>query len=232
MVEVKNLLEHDTVLPGGGDFKFPKERFWLHCHSTFLTEQSSTSPALDYEGKEIKKDDKTITIQELDAYQKAIDKEPNVKPWWSGTNTDQNGYYFSEDGRNYCQGDHLGVTASIKLLQAEGGQAVTKPEIASVILCPYAFDNIKNPDNYRDANAKLKKNVGLEDVLPKSTTLVHEAFHAVHGDKFLAGSDEKYGIIECLTMSAGNQQKNPENYVFFIAYMNHRTHIDTVARML
>ncbi|KAJ0383025.1 hypothetical protein COL922a_011348 [Colletotrichum nupharicola] len=163
MAEVKNLLEHDTVLPGG---------------------------ALAYEGKEIKKDDKTITIQELDAYEKAIDKEPNTKPWWSGANTDQNGYYFSEDGRNYCQGDNLGTTASIKLLKTEGGQAVTKPEIASIILCPYAFDNTRNPDNYRDANAKLKKDVRLEDVLPKSTTLVHEAFHAVHGDKFLAGSDE------------------------------------------
>ncbi|EQB59248.1 hypothetical protein CGLO_00386 [Colletotrichum gloeosporioides Cg-14] len=191
MVEVKNFLEHDKVVPGGDVFKFPKEKFWLHCHSTFLTEQSSTSPALDYEGNEIKKDDKPITIQELAAYQKAISKEPNAKPWWSGVNTDQNGYYFSEDGRNYCQGDNLGATASIKPLKAEGGQAVTKPEIASVILCPYAFDNTKNPDNYRDANAKLKKDVRLDAVLPKSTTLVHEAFHAVHGDKFLAGKEEK-----------------------------------------
>ncbi|KAF3808299.1 hypothetical protein GCG54_00006920 [Colletotrichum gloeosporioides] len=222
MVEVKNFLEHDKVVPGGDVFKFPKEKFWLHCHSTFLTEQSSTSPALDYEGNEMKKDDKPITIQELAAYQKAISKEPNAKPWWSGVNTDQNGYYFSEDGRNYCQGDNLGATASIKPLKAEGGQAVTKPEIASVILCPYAFDNTKNPDNYRDANAKLKKDVRLDAVLPKSTTLVHEAFHAVHGDKFLAGKEEKYGITECLTMSAEKQQTNPESYVFFIAYMNHR----------
>ncbi|KAK2036886.1 hypothetical protein LZ31DRAFT_420568, partial [Colletotrichum somersetense] len=70
----------------------------------FLTQKSRISPVMDYQGMEIRRDDRSITIREIAAYQKAINDEPGVKPWWSGENTGLNGYYFSGKGRDFFQG--------------------------------------------------------------------------------------------------------------------------------
>ncbi|KDN70775.1 hypothetical protein CSUB01_09792 [Colletotrichum sublineola] len=243
---VKRFLDH--AKQRNGEPVYNRDLFWLHCDSTFLTAQSKTDRALDFQAKEMKKDDKFITIEEVASYQKALTDESKSKPWWSGKITDQNGYYFTEKGGDYCQSTNLGVTAAVQpLVQDADGHAVVKAPIAGIILCPYSFDNDKAPNSYLEANNLLAKGVALETAVPKSATLLHEVFHALHGDKFLSGDKEKCAytpepcpypyiayliimltsdipddIAECMKLKPDDAQANPENYVFFIAHMFHK----------
>ncbi|KAL2802027.1 hypothetical protein BJX63DRAFT_438263 [Aspergillus granulosus] len=211
---------------GGGGPLYDRAGYWLFCHSTFLSLHEPTSPASDYLGNEIlDQDNNPIRIVAVEEYQKKLAEDADNEPWWSGELTDLNGYYFTEHGGNYCYEDDLGVTAAIQpLIQGTNGQAEAAEEIASVILCPYSFDESPRPDSYRDANNLLARGRNLADAIPKSTTLIHEAFHAIRGIEFLAGDDERYDIASCLglaTTDPESAQANPENYVFFIAHMYH-----------
>lgn len=150
-------------------------------------------PASDYEGNDILNEDGSkVRIKDIPEYAKELAKDPKAKPWWAGELTDLNGYYFTEDGGNYCYTDELGLTADIQLLRrGASGQAEVDNEIHSVILCPYSFDGSPQPNSYRDANKLLKENTNLADAVPKSATLLHEMFHALRGGFFLTGNDEK-----------------------------------------
>jgi hypothetical protein len=172
---------------------YDKAAFWLFCHSTFLALHNPTDPAIDYQGNDIlDQDGKQIRIVDVGNYQEKLSEDADNKPWWSGELTDLNGYYFTEYGGNYCYEDDLGVTAAIQpLIQGANGQAQNADEIASVILCPYSFDGSPRPDSYKNANNLLASGTNLADAVPKSATLIHEAFHAIHGTEFLAGDEEK-----------------------------------------
>ncbi|KAH7311223.1 hypothetical protein B0I35DRAFT_61850 [Stachybotrys elegans] len=193
---------------------YPPSQFWLFCDSTFLSLREPGDPAQDFQGNEIVDEDgSAVSISDVPAYKKSLGEDQGNKPWWSGDLTDLQGYYFTDHGGNYCYDDELGITASIQLLG--------RPELASIILCPYAFDRSPKPDNYRAANNLLADGVNLADAIPKSTTLLHEAFHFLRGDEFLSGDDEKYDIASCINMAASHKRHNPETYVFFIAHMYH-----------
>ncbi|KAK4236856.1 hypothetical protein C8A03DRAFT_35239 [Achaetomium macrosporum] len=110
------------------------------------------------------------------------------------------------------------------LIRNENGQAQNGKEIASVVLCPYSFDGSPKLNSYLEANNLIEKGTNLGDVVPKSTTIVHELFHALLGDTFLSDDDEKYDIAACINLAntdRASAQSNPENYVFFIANMYH-----------
>ncbi|KAL2872835.1 uncharacterized protein BJX67DRAFT_20775 [Aspergillus lucknowensis] len=227
---VRDYIEHIgnfyNNLQQNGRPLYDRAGFWLFCHSTFLSLHEPTSPALDYLGNEIgDENDNPISISDVPTYQEQLNVDRANQPWWSGELTDLNGYYFTEYGGNYCYEDDLGITAAIQpFTQGANGQAVAAHEIASVILCPYSFDETPRPNSYRDANNLLARGRNLADAIPKSTTLIHEAFHAIHGTAFLAGADERYDIASCLNLAnsaASSAQANPENYVFFIAHMYH-----------
>ncbi|KAF6823627.1 hypothetical protein CMUS01_10598 [Colletotrichum musicola] len=209
---------------------YSKEKFWLFCDSTFLSLHDPTDPASDYEGNEIKDendDSRTIRIMDVPTYQKHLAEDSDNKPWYSGELTKLNGYYFTEYGGNYCYDDDLGITAAIYPLTkgangaAEGGEDEGVPVTASIVVCPHSFDGSPRPNSYREANALIRDGTNLADAVPKSATLLHEAFHAIHGDGFLSGSSEQYDIASCLNLPAVDAQKNPENYIFFIAHMYH-----------
>ncbi|KAL2788776.1 hypothetical protein BJX66DRAFT_308231 [Aspergillus keveii] len=205
---------------GGGNM-YPSSGFWLFCDSTFLALHNPTDPASDYKGEPILDENgDPVPIRDVPEYQMRLEEDPNNEPWWSGDLTDLNGYYFTEYGGNYCYEDDLGVTAGIEPL---GGDEVGQ-DVVSVILCPYSFENGQRPDSYQDANNLLRAGTNLADAIPKSATLLHEAFHAIHGGIFLAGDNERYDIATCLNLATTDPvsaQHNPENYVFFIAHMYH-----------
>jgi hypothetical protein len=204
-----------------GQSIYPRSRFRLFCDSTFLALHQPTDPASDYKGEPILDGNgDPVPIQDVAEYQRRLDEDPNNEPWWSGDLTDLNGYYFTEYGGNYCYEDDLGVTAGIEPL----GTGEADPEITSVILCPYSFDGGQRPASYQDANNLLRAGTNLADAVPKSATLLHEAFHAIFGGIFLGGVEERYDIATCLNLASadpGSARLNPENYVFFIAHMYH-----------
>lgn len=134
----------------------------------------------------------TIRIMDIPEYAAQLAEDPDNKPWWTGELTDLNGYYFTDFGGNYCYTDDLGVTARIQpFKQGDNGQAESAGEVASVIVCPYSFEGSPRPDSYRDANNLLAAGTNLADAIPKSATLLHEAFHAIHGIEFLGGEEEE-----------------------------------------
>lgn len=139
------------------------------------------------------KDGNTITIEGVPKYRELLRKDAKNRPWWSGEITDQNGYYFTEYGGNYCYEDDLGVTAAMQILDrnAAGQAEARKPEMAAVILCPFSFDDSPQPNSWREASNLLAPGVSLHLAVPKSMTLVHEIFHALHGVAFLSGDAEK-----------------------------------------
>ncbi|KAK8080202.1 hypothetical protein PG997_008020 [Apiospora hydei] len=195
-----------------------KEEYWLFCHSTFLASHEPEDPALDYEANVILNGKgEEIPIREVSTYKKRLDEDEMNVPWWAGDLTNLNGYYFTEHGYDYCDGDALGATAGA------GGRAEKAPEVYSIIICPYSFDDNQNqaPNSYKEANDRLVPGKNLADAVPKSATLLHEAFHAIFGGHFLDGDKETYDIGSCTNLAAGNAQTNPENYVFFIAHMYH-----------
>lgn len=175
---------------------YSKDKFWLFCDSTFLSLHEPTDPASDYEGKEmLDQDDNPIRIVDVPEYQNHLAEDANNRPWWSGELTNLNAYYFTEYGGNYCYEDELGITAAtLPLIRGDNGQAVVPEngQVASVILCPYNFDvDNPKPSSYLAANQLLESGRNLADAIPRSATLLHEAFHGLRGDAFLAGDAEK-----------------------------------------
>ncbi|KAK4164603.1 hypothetical protein QBC43DRAFT_288507 [Cladorrhinum sp. PSN259] len=204
----------------------PKTRF-LFCHSNFLERHAKTDPALDFQAKVMKdKDNKDIPIGGVQAYKDAIEKEKKAIPWWAGAGG-VNGYFFTETGGDFCGPEkNLGLTAKIEKLKAakSKGTAVLDKVVEMIIICPAAFDKSPQQNSYREANGLVSKGLGLEKVVPKSATLLHELFHGIFGDKMAAGKDEDYDISDCIKLAKKNPtkaQKNIENYVFFIAHMYH-----------
>ncbi|KAK3393388.1 hypothetical protein B0H63DRAFT_443635 [Podospora didyma] len=169
---------------------YDRAGYWLFCHSDFLALKQPTDNARDYLGKEmLKTDDKPILIKNVEGYEKPLEVDPEARPWWTKKFTDLDGYYFTEHGGDYCNlNNNLGVTAAIKPYKKDSnGDAKAMGEIASEILCPPSFDTSPKPDSYRDANNLLQPETNLADAIPKSTTLLHETFHALHGNYFLSG---------------------------------------------
>jgi hypothetical protein len=150
---------------------------------------------LDYLGAEIKdQNNQDVPITNVPLYQQELAKDEDNKPWWAGELTSLKGYFFSEYGGNYCYDDDLGVTADIQpLVQGANGQAETGNLVTTVIVCPYSFDESPRPNSYREANNLIGVGRNLAEVVPKSATLLHEAFHAIHGGIFLGGDDEECG---------------------------------------
>ncbi|KAK8122175.1 hypothetical protein PG984_010845 [Apiospora sp. TS-2023a] len=195
-----------------------------------LTEDASVAlnrvKTSDYQGKDIlDQNGNPIRIMDIPKYDERLAGDPDNKPWWSGELTALNSYYFTEHGGNYCHTDELGLTAKMEPFRAgANGQAEAVGEIAGVILCPYSFEGSSKPDSYKEASNRLVVGQNLADAIPKSATLLHEAFHALFGVEFLAGDAERYDIAACLSLAnsqPGMAQVNPENYIFFIAHMYH-----------
>ncbi|EJP64331.1 uncharacterized protein BBA_06713 [Beauveria bassiana ARSEF 2860] len=187
---VKNELEWVYTFFQGGPYK--KEHFWLFCDCTFLESHLPSQPAYDYLGNKIHDDDNEIvTIEKVKEYKKALAREPNARPWWSGAHSALKGYYFTEKGGDYCTESQLAATAHIEELNRPlpAGEA-EKVEIASVILCPESFNTTLRQANYRDANNLITDGTNLADGVPRSATLLHEAFHAIRGDDLFSGNDE------------------------------------------
>ncbi|TLD30349.1 hypothetical protein PspLS_01910 [Pyricularia sp. CBS 133598] len=182
---------------------YNKNDYPLFCNSDFLVRQNVDSTALDHTGKEIKDDDgKLVAIKDVSVYENMLSQDPKALPWWS---RDLNGYYFDQDGGEFCrQMTNFGATAAIQLAGGDTPAGSDPPsEIATVILCPVSFDNRDKQNSYREANIRLAARVSLEDAIPKSATLLHEAFHAIRGVEILAGSEEK-----CMSNTANPQQSN------------------------
>ncbi|KAL3425262.1 hypothetical protein PVAG01_02053 [Phlyctema vagabunda] len=205
-----------------GASMYGRDGYWLFCDSTFLSLRAPTSTASDAQGRDIlDQNQNPVRIMDIAKYRDQIAADPGNQPWWSD---DVNGYYFTDTGANYCSGDNLGLTAAIQPLISVNGQVQNGPEIASVIICPYSFDRSPRPASYRDANTQLVSGTNLADAVPRSSTLLHELFHAIWGDTFLSAGAEIYDIAACMNLVRSNENQarvNPENYVFFIAQMFH-----------
>ncbi|KAL2867619.1 uncharacterized protein BJX67DRAFT_380966 [Aspergillus lucknowensis] len=153
------------------------------------------------------------------------DIQPGMS-WWLGELTDLNGYYFTDYGGIYCYEDDLGITAAIQpFVQGANGQAETADEIASIILCPYSFDNSPRPDSYRDANGLLAQGPEtLRMQFRRARRSFMRPFTPFMGLNFwpVLTSDVN-DIGTCLNLASQPQlaQANPENYVFFISHMYH-----------
>lgn len=172
--------------------EYPRESFWLHCDTTFLEEKDPEDIAETYEGFNIIDDDgDLISISRIPGYQTQLKKDKSIKPWWAGDHTSINAYYFDALGANFCTGDHLGLTAAVEPFErGPDGKAHPRSQIASIIVCPYAFDTSPKPNSYREANNLITAARSFADVVPKSATLLHEAFHALRGNAFLSGKAE------------------------------------------
>ncbi|KAH8585528.1 hypothetical protein B0O99DRAFT_154103 [Bisporella sp. PMI_857] len=207
---------------------FNRASYWLFCDSTFLSLHEPTSPASDFQGNDIlDQNGNPVRIVDVPKYREMLAEDADNKSWWSGELTDLNGYYFTEYGGNFCYTNKdLAITAAIQPFQrGANGEAENYQEIASVIMCPYSFDGSPRPNSYRVANDLIASGTNLADAVPKSASLLHELFHALHGIDFLSGEDEDYDIATCLNLALRNPaaaQANPENYIFFIAHMFHK----------
>ncbi|KAI1474618.1 hypothetical protein F4774DRAFT_429661 [Daldinia eschscholtzii] len=208
---------------------------FLFCGSDFLEAKKKDTVARDWKDNEIKDDKgKAVTIADVTAYANALKADPNNKAWWSGDHTPVKGYYFSTTGGKYCgpATKNLGLTAAIQELEADpSGQPTLRKPVEIVVLCEESFTNTKQPDSYRIGDAKIKAGTNLADVVPKSATLLHEAFHVLFGVDdgnnptnpigFLQG-DEIYDLAACIQLAKDDPEKarrNPENYVFFLTHM-------------
>jgi hypothetical protein len=170
---------------------YPKESYWLFCDSTFLSLQADTDEAFDKNGNLIvDKDGKPKTVMGVSNYKTELRKNANLRAWWSGQFTELKGYFFDGEGGDYCLDlANRGVTLAIRLLEPRGISQV-KYQVGAIVICPNNFDGSDQPDSYREANSNLAPDTSLEHAIPKSVTLLHEAFHELHGDTFLA-KDEK-----------------------------------------
>jgi hypothetical protein len=157
----------------------------LFCDSTFLDQKAETDQAQDYEGNGITLDGKEVPISI--AYKTTL-KKGNI-PWWAGTYTTANGYYFTPKGYggNYCDTQiNQGLTASLVLyIAGANGKPKKQTEYATMVLCPQSFDKPNTPASWTEGSNQITPGVSLQTALPKSATLLHEAFHLVHGVNFL-----------------------------------------------
>ncbi|KAK3373503.1 hypothetical protein B0T24DRAFT_593691 [Lasiosphaeria ovina] len=173
----------------------------------------------------VDEDGHAVPINGVPAYSDALAEEPGTVPWWSH-HAEVNGYCFSATGGTYCAATNLGLTALMTELSAPGVPTVPR-DIETIVLCDYAFTMPKFPASYKAGVAMITQGMGLEKVVPRSSTLLHEAFHALFGTGptgFLEG-DEIYDIGKCIE-AAGKKssaktvaKRNPENYVFYVAKM-------------
>ncbi|KAI1470384.1 uncharacterized protein F4812DRAFT_456392 [Daldinia caldariorum] len=207
---------------------------YLFCGSDFLEEKKGDSVARDWQDKEIK-DSKgnPVTIEKVPGYRKALKDDRAIKPWWSGGIKEPKGYYFSTTGKDYCKKNtkNLALTAAIKVFTGTpSGRTTLRRTIDMIVLCGESFANTLSPDSYKLGNAKIKAGTSLADVVPKSMTLLHEAFHLIFGVYdgrntnigFLEGADEIYDLAACIRLARTSRPKarmNPENYVFFVTQM-------------
>ncbi|KAK4173150.1 hypothetical protein QBC36DRAFT_61655 [Triangularia setosa] len=204
---------------------FKANEYYLFCDSDFLARRDKTDSALDFQTKVIvDKDNNEISIDKVPGYATALRKEAKAVPWWAGA-SGLNGYFFTESGGDYCDtAGNFGLTAKIELFKQGANGKAQKDRIArSVIICPNAFDQ-NQPDSYKEANELLATGTNLADAVPKSATLVHELFHAIHGGDFSTGKAEEYDLGACIKLAeqqVQNSRKNIENYIFFIAHMYH-----------
>lgn len=156
---------------------------WLFCGSGWLEQKLRTDPSLDSEG-DVKFDSKCepISIQNDPAYIHDLwtkngkrKVKNNLVPYWS---SDLRRYIFEENynGEGYCA-----FTNSIA-----GTDYRTEP--FTLDLCPKAFhqtkqtndvESLPQPVNNLGDSASSGSNQ-LEDLLPRSGTLLHESFHLVN----------------------------------------------------
>jgi hypothetical protein len=122
--------------------------------------------------------------------------------WWAGDRTTANGYYFTDanSGGNYCNTPgNDGITANLLLVRSTpNGLPTQHAEYSTVVLCPSSFTNAARPNSWTAGSAQIVAGVSLQTVLPKSTTLLHELFHLIHGagtTGFLEGNDEFCELI-------------------------------------
>lgn len=164
----------------------------LFCDSTFLTLHNEADPALDYNGQEIRDaQNDLVPIGNVPAYRKALTKNPSAKPWWTGDLTNHNLYVFEEEGSTFCSAENLGTTGQQKTLRrSDAGVAIDGEEYTFVVICPSAFSDTDRPASYYEANGRIMENTNLATVVPRSATLLHEAFHAVQVGDFASGPAE------------------------------------------
>jgi hypothetical protein len=149
---------------------------YLFCDSDFVVEQAEDTPARDWQANVIHDaEGNEATIANV--YAEAL---ASGKAWWSGDYTPVNGYYFSSVGGEYCE-NHVGLafTADIKI-NVNGNP----DKITSVVLCGSSLTADK-PASYKAGDAMIVEGKNLADVVPRSATLFHEAFHVVFGGEFL-----------------------------------------------
>ncbi|KAF2663356.1 hypothetical protein BT63DRAFT_461465 [Microthyrium microscopicum] len=205
--------------------EIPPDETFLFCDSSFLVRHAVTDQAQDYQGNGITQNGQNVPIST--AYATKLTGQ-NV-PWWAGTHTTANGYYFTaaDSGGNYCNTDGRdGLTAILDLYVADPNGAAKKHAVYStILLCPGSFDNPDKPATWPAGSNQIRQGHSLQTALPKCMTLLHEAFHLIFGvgppDGMLEGSSEFYTLAECINRrkSASVLRTNPENYVFFIASM-------------
>lgn len=135
----------------------------------------------------------------MPSYAEALAADPNAASWWSGDRSPINGYYFAEIAGSYCDIEgNLGLTAVIRELEADiTGTPTVRGDIESVIICPFNFDNSNpKPVNYSLASGNIVQGTNLKDVVPKSATFLHEAFHVVFGVVHNDGDTDDHGFLE------------------------------------
>ncbi|PNP55969.1 hypothetical protein THARTR1_03906 [Trichoderma harzianum] len=202
---------------------------YIFCDSTWLIEQTQDDTAKDYHGNGIiDKNGNLVPIESIPNYKTSIGTKAGNKIWWSGQYAPFNGYYFSPTGRDYCSDpESLGLTSFIQELEVNTKTGALKGHrnVENIIICPQCFTS-PNPDSFAAGNALISAGTGLDVVLPKSATLLHESFHNLFGTTGQYGFiqvGEAYNLMKCIDWANVNAvnwaRKNPENYVFFVAHM-------------
>ncbi|KAF7949076.1 hypothetical protein EAE96_008248 [Botrytis aclada] len=224
--EFSQLQSYFGTPPGGA-------KAGLFCGSDWLkpVEGGLDAVARDIMGNQIWIGDKPRTIN--DVYHEYID--PNDVPFWS---EDPKGYEFTAAGE-FCSENPTTKAATSGLKAVSPGGDDDLDNLFGVTLCPLSFDATDALDTLPpvpvDDNAaalvgvdgkEFKVGTSLSDALPKSATLFHETLHFLYADRFLAGREEKYSMMECIRTKWKPSEKriNPENYVFFAAAMWYRQH--------
>ncbi|KAM7211122.1 hypothetical protein V8F06_013497 [Rhypophila decipiens] len=223
---------NEVVALVNGESKRKKEDLYLFCGSDFLVQKSPEDVAQDFEGKKIRVKDKDLLIKDMPGY-KTNTKKGEV-PWWSGDNSDLNGYWFHgpNGGAKICDGGDLGLTGMIKVLNPakNADKAPSVRQKTVMILCPGAFTSSKFKESFAAGAASIKEGDNLESALPRSATFTHEAFHVFHAGEFLAGGDvETYGLANCVDLAKDRERdsrKNPESYIYFSSAIHYLVDTD------
>lgn len=169
--------------------KVPVADTYLFCGSDWAVEKAATAVAQDYLGNNIKDTEgNDVTIGEVTSYAKAL-QSPGTSAWWAGDHTAPNnvyGYYFDTQGGAYCTPpEHMGLTSFLEELVpvAGGGQPSKRNrKVTTVIICGNAFNDPDHKESYQAANTAITEGSSLADAVPRSATLLHEAFHVIFGD--------------------------------------------------